>query len=84
MIATPTGSGVHVFKMDFATDNFLHAEKGKGDRSLAIANLGNTVALNNLLSTFSGTHHATHRCWCAEAFLKSYSIIPQTPSSAVR
>ena len=47
----------HVFNLGIGTDNLMHAEgKKRIVASLQIANLGNTVALYNFLSTFSGTH----------------------------
>jgi hypothetical protein len=47
----------HVFNLGIGTDNLTHAEgKKRIVASLQIANLGNTVALYNFLSTFSGTH----------------------------
>jgi hypothetical protein len=47
----------HVFNLGIGTDNLTHAEgKRRIVASLQIANLGNTVALYNFLSTFSGTH----------------------------
>jgi hypothetical protein len=47
----------HVFNLGLGTDNLLHSEGHlKWTASLEIANLANTVALYNFLSTFSGTH----------------------------
>jgi hypothetical protein len=47
----------HVFNLGIGTDNLLHTEKkSKITASLEIANLANTEALYNFLSTFSGTH----------------------------
>jgi hypothetical protein len=47
----------NIFNVAVGTDNLLHAE---GSRrivaSVTVANLGNTVAVYNFLSTFSGTH----------------------------
>ena len=47
----------HVFNLGIGTDNLTHAEgKKRIVASLQVENLGNTVALYNFLSTFSGTH----------------------------
>ena len=47
----------NVFNSGFGTDNLLHTEKReKWTASVEIANLTNQVALDNFLSTFSGTH----------------------------
>jgi hypothetical protein len=46
----------NVFNLGIGTDNLFHSEHGKMTASMEIANLTNTVALYNFLSTFSGTH----------------------------
>ena len=47
----------HVFNLGLGTDNLLHSEgRTRFTASVNIANLTNTVALYNFLSTFSGTH----------------------------
>ncbi len=47
----------HVFNIAMGSDNLFHTEKHeKFTGSIEVANLANTVALYNFLSTFSGTH----------------------------
>jgi len=47
----------HVFNLGIGTDNLLHADGPKRfTASIEIANLANTAALYNFLSTFSRTH----------------------------
>jgi hypothetical protein len=47
----------HVFNLGVGSDNLFHTEKRERfTASVEIANLMNTVALYNFLSTFSGTH----------------------------
>jgi hypothetical protein len=56
----------NVFNLGIGTDNLTHAEgKKRIVASLQITNLGNTVALYNFLSTFSGTHFLQPRALVA-------------------
>jgi hypothetical protein len=52
----------NLFNLGIGTDNLFHTEKrAKITASADIANLTNTVALYNFLSTFSGTHFVQPR-----------------------
>jgi hypothetical protein len=54
----------NVFNLGVGTDNLMHAEGRKRIvASVQITNLGNTVALYNFLSTFSGTHFLQPRAF---------------------
>ena len=56
-----------VFNLGIGTDNLLHTEgREKFTASVEIANLANTVALYNFLSTFSGTHFLQPRTLVAK------------------
>lgn len=56
----------HLFDVAAGTDNLFHTEKLRTTLKFTVANLGNTVALYNFLSTFSGTHFVAPRTYQAE------------------
>lgn len=59
----------HVFDIGGGFDNVLHRDKYNVNLRFSVLNLGNTVALYNFLSDFSGTHFLAPRSYQAEAKL---------------
>jgi hypothetical protein len=53
----------NLFDLGLGVDNLLHTNKAKLKVRFSILNLGNTDALYNFLSTFSGTHFVTPRAY---------------------
>jgi hypothetical protein len=53
----------HLFDLGLGMDNVLHTDKAKLKIRFSVLNLGNTEALYNFLSTFSGTHFVTPRAY---------------------
>ena len=56
----------HLFDVAVGDDNLFHAEKVRTTLKITVANLTNTVALYNFLSTFSGTHFVGPRSYQVE------------------
>jgi len=56
----------HVFDLAVGDDNLLKGDRYKVSLQLTAINVGNTYALYNFLSTFSGTHYLTPRTLTAE------------------
>jgi hypothetical protein len=56
----------HLFNVSVGSDNLLHTEPVHVTLRFSVLNLGNTVALYNFLSTFSGTHFVPPRTYQAE------------------
>lgn len=54
------------FDVGVGNDNLFHTDKLRWTLQLTAANITNTVALYNFLSTFSGTHFVTPRAYRAE------------------
>ena len=55
----------HLFDLGAGTDNLFRKERYRTTLRFTVTNLGNTVALYNFLSTFSGTHFVTPRSYQA-------------------
>ena len=53
----------HLFDLGMGVDNLLHTNKAQLKVRFSILNVGNTEALYNFLSTFSGTHFVTPRAY---------------------
>ena len=53
----------HLFDLGLGVDNLLHTDKAKLKIRFSVLNIGNTEALYNFLSTFSGTHFVTPRAY---------------------
>jgi hypothetical protein len=51
----------NLFDISMGHDNLFHGDRYKWSARLSIVNIGNTEALYNFLSTFSGTHYVTPR-----------------------
>ncbi len=51
----------NLFDISIGHDNLFHGDRCKWSARLSIVNIGNTEALYNFLSTFSGTHYVTPR-----------------------
>jgi hypothetical protein len=51
----------NLFDLSVGHDNLFHGDRYKWSARLSIVNIGNTEALYNFLSTFSGTHYVTPR-----------------------
>jgi hypothetical protein len=51
----------NLFDISVGHDNLFHGDRYKWSARLSIVNIGNTEALYNFLSTFSGTHYVTPR-----------------------
>jgi hypothetical protein len=51
----------NLFDISLGHDNLFHGDRYKWSARLSIVNIGNTEALYNFLSTFSGTHYVTPR-----------------------
>jgi hypothetical protein len=57
----------NVFDLGLGVDNLLRGSKAKVKIRFSVLNLGNTEALYNFLSTFSGTHFVTPRAYQVQA-----------------
>ena len=51
----------NLFDISVGHDNIFHGDRYKWSARLSVVNIGNTEALYNFLSTFSGTHYVTPR-----------------------
>jgi hypothetical protein len=51
----------NLFDLAIGDDDLFHTDKYKWSGRITVINLGNTIALYNFLSTFSGTHYVTGR-----------------------
>jgi Carboxypeptidase regulatory-like domain/TonB-dependent Receptor Plug Domain len=51
----------NLFDLAIGDDDLFHTDKYKWIGRITVVNLGNTIALYNFLSTFSGTHYVTAR-----------------------
>ena len=51
----------NLFDISVGHDNLFHGDRYKWSARLSIVNIGNTEALYNFLSTFSGTHYVSPR-----------------------
>jgi hypothetical protein len=56
----------NIFDGGIGIEDLLHTERYKVQARFTVLNLGNSVALYNFLSTFSGTHFVTPRTFQAE------------------
>jgi len=54
-------AGRNLFDIAVGHDNIFQGDKYKFSARLTVINVGNTEALYNFLSTFSGTHYVTPR-----------------------
>ena len=57
----PRVASRNLFDLSVGHDNLFHGDRYKWSARLSIVNIGNTEALYNFLSTFSGTHYVTPR-----------------------
>ena len=57
----------NLFDLGLGVDNLLRGSKTKVKVRFTVVNLGNTEALYNFLSTFSGTHFVTPRAYQVQA-----------------
>jgi outer membrane receptor protein involved in Fe transport len=55
----------NLFDIAVGTDNLFHAERYKTTLRFTVTNLTDKVALDNFLSTFSGTHFVPPRIYHA-------------------
>jgi hypothetical protein len=53
----------HLFDLGVSADNLLHTDRTKLRIRFSVINLSNKEALDNFLSTFSGTHFVTPRAY---------------------
>jgi hypothetical protein len=57
----------NLFDLGLGVDNVLRGSKARVKVRFSVINLGNTEALYNFLSTFSGTHFVTPRAYQVQA-----------------
>jgi len=61
----PRVASRNLFDLSIGHDNIFHGDRYKWSLRLSMINVGNTKALYNFLSTFSGTHYVTPRAMTA-------------------
>jgi hypothetical protein len=62
----PRGAPRHLFNLAVGDDNVFHGDRYRWSLTLTAINVTNKVALDNFLSTFSGTHYVTPHTLTAE------------------